>query len=510
MKRALVPPCLVVVLLAGCTATPPAELELPVPDHWSSQANPPKALERSEATLPADGLSPDWWSHFDDPTLHALVEEALDANRDLRAARRRIDAAIALARIAGAPRKPTVAGSLDASRRGQNFIGFPIPGGESEVLSTTTSSFGASLNVSWEVDLWGRLRSGARAAEAEVAASRADYQAARLSLAGQTAKAWFALVEASEQVELGELILDSRSATRNRIQNRFDLGLRSALDLRFAITNESQAEADLSRRRRQLDAATRQLEVLLSRYPAGSLEAIEDLPTIPESLVDSGVPSEVLERRPDLAAAHARLAAAGFRVDEAKAALYPRLTLSGSAGRSGDDLADLSDDAFSVWSVAAGLLQPIFQGGRLRANVERTRAEQGAVLEGYRQTILRAFAEVETQLAADGLLEEQTEAQAIAARNAVASADLAERRYDSGLSDYLTVLTSQVTSQQAQSQLLNVRRQQLDARVDLILALGGADGRASSVAPPEGDRDETSLAPDDETISNPPSEEASR
>jgi len=498
MKKTLVVPCTLAALLAGCATTPPPELEVSIPKTWS-------ALDaRSDDETAADRSgSPgaEWWTHFDDEMLNTLIEEALASNYDLLAAGRRIDAAVAQARIAGAPLKPTVSTGLDGSRRGQNFIGFPIPGGESEVLSTTTSSFGASLNVSWEIDLWGRLRAGAKAASAELEASRADYEAARLSLAGQTAKAWFALVEASEQVELGEMILDSRRTTRTRIQNRFELGLRDALDLRRAITNESQAEADLARRHRQLDATTRQLEVLLSRYPAGSLEAIEDLPQPPVALAGAGVPSEILERRPDLAAAYVRLAAAGFRIDEAKAALYPRLTLSGSAGRTGDDFSDLSSDAYSVWSLAAGLLQPIFQGGRLRANVERTRATQEAALEGYRQTILRAFAEVETQLAAEGLLQGETEAQEITAENAVASADLAERRYDSGLSDYLTVLTSQVTSQQAQSQLLAVRRQQLDARVDLILALGG-DWSPESPEAGEREPDESGSNTTDDAISN--------
>ena len=339
----------------------------------------------------------------------------------------------------------------------------------------------------------GRLRAGRDAARAEYAASRGDYEAARSSLAAQTAKAWFALIEAAQQVELAEATLESRESTRDRIQRRFDLGLRSALDLRLANTNASQAEADLTARRRQLDAAARQLELLLSRYPAAELEAAATLPT-PPAPVEHGVPSDLVVRRPDLAAAESRLAAAGFRVQEARAALYPRLSLSGSAGRSSDDLADLADADFSVWSLAGGLLQPIFQGGRLRADVERVSALQQAALEQYRQTILRSFAEVELSLAAEELLAEQRGAQETAAENAVASQRLAERRYDSGLDGYLTVLTAQIQAQSAQSRLLAVRRQQLDARVDLHLALGGSLVElGTSFVPPPPSQDPTRI-----------------
>ncbi len=455
------------LLLAGCLSpAPPAPvaLEVELPDRWTAAEPEATTIEPSAA----------WWTEFADPRLDALIAEVLDVNHDLAAAAARVEAAAAEARIAGADLVPRLAASLDSSRAQRNFIGLPIPNAPGGVLSTTSTSLGASLNVSWEADLWGRLRAGRNAARAGVEAARADLAGARLSLAGQAAKAWFAAAEARLQLERAERTLAIRASTRERIRRRYQLGTRSALDLRLAMANEGRARADLAGRERQLDAAERQLQLLLSRYPArpasGAVPA--ELPEPPVGL-PALLPSELLTRRPDLAALDRRLAAAGFGFQQARASLYPRFSLTGSTGRLSAEIEDLLDSDFSVWSLAANLLQPIFQGGRLEAGVELADARYRELAERYAQALLGAFAEVELALAAERSLATQAAALATSVEQSLAAQKLAEERYTAGLADYLAVLESQREATQAEIALLGVQRQRLDARVDLYLALGG-------------------------------------
>jgi outer membrane protein TolC len=192
------------------------------------------------------------------------------------------------------------------------------------------------------------------------------------------------------------------------------------------------------------------------------------------------LPVELISRRPDLAAQEQRLVAAGFDVRRARASLYPRLSLTGSTGRLSSDVEDLLDSDFSVWSLAANLLQPVFQGGRLRAGVDLAEARQRELASTWAQAVLGAFAEVELSLAAADSLAVQADALRRAAEQAVEAQELAERRYDAGLADFLSVLQSQRDASLSQTALLAVRRQQLEARVDLHLALGGGFGTAQN------------------------------
>ena len=489
---ALTSALLLCLLLAACASvpeTPPPAPGVELPASWTAvEAETPTA---ADSAFPEDR----WWEGFGDPALDRLVEQALERNGDLAAAAARIDQASAQARIAGADALPRIDTSGNGSRQRQNFIGFPIPGSDRQVLSTTSTSLGVSLDVSWEVDLWGRLRARRAAALADVEATRADWAGARLSLAGQVAKGWFALREARAQALLAEATVENRRLTEERIRRRYESGLRSPLDLRLAMANRASAEGLLAQRRQQLDAARRQLEILAGRYPRGEVgredriaqtataartTALAAESALAESeLADlsgpapAGLPSKLLLRRPDLAATERRLAAAGARVEEARKALYPRLSLTGSTGRRSQELEDLLDSDFSVWSLLGNVLQPVFQGGRLRAAVELSEARQRELAAGYVQSALRAFGEVETALAAESRLDEQVRALAEATEQSLAARDLAQDRYAAGLADLLTVLESQRQALDTQSRLLTARRGRLDARVDLILALGG-------------------------------------
>lgn len=454
----------VVTLTVGCVS-PPArrapETDVRVPEAWTAETAGPG---------PVAGA---WWESFGDPALDRLVELALGHNQDLRAAAARLERAGAEARIAGADLEPTVGVGLGAARRRQNFIGLPLPGGG--VLTSTSTSLGVSVETSWEVDLWGRIRAGARAAVAEYQAAEADLRGARLSIVAQTAKAWFAVVEARQQVELARRSADSFRVVAEQVRLRYEEGLRPALDLRLALSNLAGAEALYETRQVQLDRTLRQLEVLIGRYPSGRLLdefAADSLPDRPPE-VPSGLPSELVSRRPDLIAAERRLAAVDQRVVQARRALYPRLSLTASGGTASDALSDLLDGDFRVWSLLANLTQPLFQGGRLRAGVDRAEAAREEALAGYVGQALRAFAEVESALAAESHLALRERQLAEAAEQLAAARRLAEQRYRWGLSDYIVVLESQTRALTAESSLLEVRRQLLTNRLDLHLALGG-------------------------------------
>ncbi|MCP3964113.1 MAG: efflux transporter outer membrane subunit [bacterium] len=479
---------LLVTMLLGCASAPPAsepEIDLEIPEAWSAEAG--EAEEGDSRPEPSGS----WWTGFGMDELDTVLEEALENNYDLRAAAAAVDAAAAQARIVGADLKPQVGAGIDGGKRQQVFVGLPIPG-TGGVLQSTSSSWGASLNVSWEPDLWGRLRAGQAAAVADARAAEADYAGARLSLAGQAAKAWFAVIAAEKQVELARETAQSRRLSTDRIAARYRRGVAPPLDLRLARSNQAEAESALELRRRQLDGTRRQLEILLGRYPAGRVgsdpdrEAL-DLPTIPD-VVPAGLPAELVARRPDLLAAERRLEAAGFRVREARRAFYPRITLTGSAGSASNDIGDLLDSDFSVWSIAGSLLQPIFQGGRLRAAADLAESSREQALARYAQGVLRAFAEVESALAAEGLLAAEAAAQAAATEESKAAARLSGDRYVAGLGDYLPILESQRRAFLSESRLLTLRALLLTNRVDLHLALGGDFGQMTENPSPEGAR----------------------
>ena len=454
----------VVALLAGgCASAPPVEhpaLDIALPENWTARE------------LPDGQLDVTWWDDFGDGGLATAVDIALSQNYDLRAAAARLEQAAADARAADGDLQPTVQGTFNGSRRKQNFVGFPIPGGEDRVLSTVSTNYGISLDVSWEIDLWGRLRNTARAALADLQASAADLRGAQLSIAGQTTKAWFAIAEAQQQVDLSLETVQSFRSAAEQVRDRFEAGIRPALDLRLALLNLSNAEAQLQQRRQQFDGATRQLELLLGQYADGMFETPAGLPQITPS-VPAGVPADLVARRPDLVAAERELTAFLVRADVARTDLLPRLSLTGATGTATNGLRSLIDGDFGVWSLLGNVVAPLWQGGRLRAQVDRADARAAEALASYANTALTAYAEVETALAAEEFLVERERHLAESTLQARAAERLAEERYRAGLETYITVLDSQRSAVSAEAELIAARRVRLENRVDLYLALGG-------------------------------------
>ncbi len=264
-------------------------------------------------------------------------------------------------------------------------------------------------------------------------------------------------------------------STEETIRQRFELGQNEAgsigADLRLAKSDVATARAGLEEQLQARAVAVRQLETLLGRYPSGEEGGVE-LPEVPPS-PPAGLPSELLQRRPDVLAAERRFAAQGKRITEAKRAVFPQISLTGSAGRSAEDISDLLKSEFGVWNIAGNLVQPILTGGQIRAQINLRTAEEAEALAALQDTVLQAFSEVEIALATDGYLARREAALREAAKLSREAYDQAQVDYRDAVGDILTVLTAQNQSLNAARQVLAVRRLRLDNRVNLHLALGG-------------------------------------
>ena len=454
-----------IVLLASCrslTNDGPPTPRIELMPTWSA------------ATVAGEVANEPWWDTFGDDALSQVVEEALRSNLDLKVSATRIAAAAAEARIAGADREPTVGVSGSYLRNQNIFVGLPVPGGGGALKSLATT-YGVSLDVSWEADLWGRIAAQTSAAEQELIATEADYFAAMNSLAAQTAKAWFAWQAASLRVATAERSLQSFENARQMIRRRLDTGRASAFELKLAETDVASAGTAVAARLQLEARALRQLELLLGRHPTGELESDPHLPPNPPG-PPTGMPGELIGRRPDLVAAEARLLAADEALYAARASLYPRLTLSGSAGRISDNSNDLIDPDFSVWSLAAGLAQPIFQGGRLRAAVDLADARVASALTNFESALLQAVGEVELALTAETYMTRVQELQDESRDLAQQASELAEERYSAGRLDVLELLAAERRALDNESGSIDVHLNRLQTRVDLHLSLGGGFG----------------------------------
>lgn len=452
--------------LAGCRSHSTVEVppQPALPDAWVGED---AAQARSEDA---------WWESFGNPTLTALVVEALQNNRDLRSAAHRVELSAAQFAIARSGRRPTLNLTGGAARRRQNFIGFPIPGG-GKVLSTTATTMNLGIAASWEADLWGRIAAGVKAAEAEYMASEADALGAAQSVAAQVVAAWLGLLEARFQRELAERTVASWELSETTIRNRFESGVNSALDLRLATSDLEGARANLTGSRDVEERSARALEVLLGRYPSAELEAAAaypaDLPNVP-----AGLPADLLGRRPDLVAARMRLEAAQQLSRQARKDLLPKLTLTGDLGRNSGELGDLLDGDFSTWGLGLNLLQPLIDHGRFGATIDAQDAASQAAAADLAGLTLVACAEVEGALAAKVWLAERVQHLQASLVAATAAEELADDQYRRGLITIITVLDAQRRRFQAESLLISGHRLQFENQVNLHLALGGGFGVA--------------------------------
>lgn len=390
----------------------------------------------------------------------------MSQNADLQRVTAVLGQRVAEARIAGADRLPSASFGLEGARQQISTFGPSTTGG------VIFENYNLGPNLSWELDLWGRLRDQSAAALARIEVSEAELQAARLSLAARVAKAWFNLVEARQQVEEASRTAESYRQNLKTLESRFQRGLSSGLDLRQTRTLAANAQADLTSRKRSLDAAKRNLETLLGRYPGAAVRPDASLPPLPAA-IPAGLPAELIQRRPDLIAAERRLAAADREWTARKKDLLPRISLTASGGTSSQEFNNLLDRDFSVWSLAGNLSQPLFQGGRIVANIDRAASLQEQARAAYRDAALKAFLEVETTLAAEAYLKNEYTQLKTATDAANATETQAWEDYRRGSTDFLNVLDSQRTAATARARLIRAKNLLVQNRIDLYLALGG-------------------------------------
>ena len=401
-----------------------------------------------------------WIAAFGDPTLVALVEEAQARNRDLRSAALNVERSVLLARQAGAELSPQVGLSSGTSARG-NFEG----------QSTDTLEVG--VQASWELDLWGRIRSGQQAAQSSALAAEADFRAAQLSVAAAVARGYFAAINAEQQRQITQDIVDALQETVRIVQIRFDDGLASAQEVALARSDLASASDTLVNAQASKEQALRALELLLGRYPSADLLVGSTLPERPAG-PPAGLPSDLLERRPDLIAAERRIAASIDGVDQARAAQLPRISLTASAGGASQDLSDILNPSNLAWTAASNILTPIIDGGARRTQVEISTVDQRLAVEAYADTALEAFGEVEQALADGRVIERRLGFVQEAQAQSDTALRLAQLQYDEGEIDLLSVLQLQQAAFADRSTVLTVNRLELEQYVDLNLALGGS------------------------------------
>ena len=452
----------VACLLCACQAGAerPEPMELPaLPAGFAGE----RAPQTSEPVSFAEA--------FGDGQLAELIDEALQRNQDLGAAAARVLASASAWKGARANFAPTLDGTAGGGRSKQVFVGLPIPGG-SNVLSSYATSFDAGLSASWEPDFWGRLSAAERAAEASVGAQAEQWRAARLSIAAGVAKGWYSLLASRLQREWAEEAVQAWQQSLEEAQARLEAGVGTALDVALLESRIASAKGALAARRAAEGGAARSLEILLGRYPAGELESqATRLPAIPA--LAPGLPADLIARRPDLKAIEWRLQSLHAQWDVARAELYPRLVFTGTLGQASDALEDLLDGDFTVWSLAARLTGPLWDGGRRAAAREGVEAQIQEAEFQFMGLVLLACGEVEGALDAETHLTAQERALEDARRASTEARDLVQARRDQGLVPISEVLEAERARITAESEWLRVRHERILRRIELIAALGG-------------------------------------
>ena len=403
-----------------------------------------------------------WADKFQDKLLTKLVREAQVNNKDLQAAAANVEQSWALARQAGAALKPDVT--------------LTTGGGRSGTLDRQTpdsSNVRAGMQVNWELDVWGRIRAGQQAAAATAESLEADFRFSQQSLAASVARAYFLAIEAGLLADVTRKSLDALTEMTRIVTVQYKHGMASSQDLALSKSDLATARATLAEAEGAQRAALRALELLLGRYPGADLTVRTSLPGTPPA-PPPGVPSEILERRPDIVAAERRVAAAFNRLDEAKAARLPRIALTSSIGGSSNELGDVVDPKNVAWNVAGNLVAPVYRGGALQAQVEISTFEQKQAVAAYGQAALNAFKEVETSLDQNVVLRERSEALNEASKEAHKAFRIAQLRYNEGEIEVLEVLIIQQRVFTAESNHVSNERAWLERWVNLNLALGGS------------------------------------
>ena len=452
-----------VVLLSGCITVGPdyRRPNIDVPEQWPEG--------KTEAAVPVQ-----WWRSYNDPVLDAMVEEALVHNSDLAAAVARLDEARAGLGIARADQFPGVTAGAGASRnRISEHSPLFFPG-----IDPIYNDLNVTLNASWEIDLWGKFRRATEAARAELFASASNRDAVRLALIADVARGYFNLRSLDAQIAVTRQTITTRLASLDLQRKRFEAGVVSELELHQVESDAYSAQALLPFLENQLTQQETALSVLLGRSPraivgasperGAAIEALSVPPAVP-----SGLPSDLLERRPDLRQAEQQLVAANARIGQAKAAYFPSIPLTGFFGTESTKLADLFTAPARIWLISVSAAQTVFDAGRTGSQVQAARARQRQVLAQYQSAIQNAFKDTLDALVAQRKARERLEAEQARVASLQKALALAQLRYDNGESSLLDVLDAERGLLGAQLDQVEAQRAQLAATADLFKALGG-------------------------------------
>lgn len=448
------------LLLAACSNPAPR------PD---SGLQPPAAWQ-SPNTSAAAHSNRQWWMQFGSPQLNRLIEQASVGSHDLAAAVARVQQAQASATIAGAPLLPELKAGLNANRQrllhGKGYSQLDV-----SPDNRSLNYYDAQLSASYEIDFWGGKRAARDSAVLGLQASEFDRATVELTLQSGVANSYTQALSLREQQRIAELNLANAQSVLRLVQTRYDAGSATALELAQQKSLVAEQQRKLPLVQQQAREARITLAALLGQ-PVQALTLTEqpfDQLHWPE--IDSGVPSELLSRRPDIASAEAKLAAAQADVTVARAAMLPTLTLTASLGTGADLASDLLRTTF--YNLSSGLVAPIFNNGRLSAARDKATARQQELLETYRGAIINGFADVEKALNSIRGLDEQRQWQGEELSQAQTAFDIAQSRYQAGAEDLLTVLQTQRTLYAAQDMNVQLRLSRLQASIALYKALGG-------------------------------------
>ena len=446
---------LAALLCAGC-ASPPAyqrpDVEVPAAFKESGRW---KVARPDAATVPDE-----WWMLFNDPVLNDLQKQVVLGNENLKAAAAQYQVARAALGNSRSGLLPVVGASAGASRSAPGNGGSP------------SNSFSAGLNANWELDLWGRVAGGVSAAEARAQASADDLASARLSTQALLTQTYLSLRAAEAQAALLARSVAAYQRSLELTHNRYSAGVASAADVAQAQTQLKSTQAQLveaNSSRAQLEHA---IATLLGK-PASAVSVVRTaaLPATPGIPVQ--LPAQLLERRPDIAAAERRVAAANAQIGVAQTAFFPAITLSGSAGFRGNELGELLTSPNLFWSLGPALALTLFDSGARKAGVDSARASADQAAAQYRQTVLTAFQEVEDNLVIAASLEEEMALQSDALKAAERALEITNNQYRAGTVSYLNVVTAQATALGAERTLLDVRNRRLSAITQLLKNLAG-------------------------------------
>jgi NodT family efflux transporter outer membrane factor (OMF) lipoprotein len=463
---------LLVLLLAGCTVGP-KYVKPAVPTTPAYKEEVPDSFKESDQWQPArpgdQASRGNWWEIFGDAELNKLEEQISDSNQNLKVAEARFRQARAAIRFNRASQFPTITSAPSASYvKNSDFS----PNFPSKIQQASKGDFVLPFDLSYELDLWGRVRRSVAAAREETQATAADYETAKLSLEAELALDYFELRSADAQKQLLDDTVKAYTDNLQLTVNRFKGGVAPKADVAQAQTQLDTTrvqDTDVTVQRAQFEHA---IAILIGKPPAEFSLAAAPVNYQPPG-TPIGLPSELLQRRPDIAAAERRVAEANQQIGIARAAYFPTVTLGGIAGFSGSQGSNWFGWPSGFWAVGPALAETLFDAGRRRASSESARANYDAAVATYRQTSLTAFQEVEDNVAALRILENEAQQQQQAVASSQESLQLFTNRYKGGVDTYLQVITAQTIELANERNAIDILRRRLDASVLLIKALGG-------------------------------------